>query len=722
MKKSIKMQVQRQRLMISCQELSLSKSDKKDSTNNSSMYLKLFIAFFFINVFLICTGDKLSCQTTTIPSVSWLKDGLIMSGTQEPLIFRIRRGGELGTDVAERYAEQYTEENVKKLAALGVTVFHTNIYKGFGMDAERDEMEMIKNFSKVVHKYGLRMSTYLQWGTMMYETFFNEVPEAANWVQVDQYGHPILVYGNGQTFRYTPCFNNEGYRNYFKKILKYAVEEAKSDFIHFDNFFLCDEPESCHCPVCVAKFREYLKTKYDDKKLKSRLGFTNLNNVIPPLVDTWRAPWKWTVIEDPLMQEWVDFKYKSLGDALTEMAQYIKSLNPEVVVETNPNGISGTNSGLSGFGGLDYPQILKSTEAFWTEEGNDPKIDKNGVLINKIRSYKLARHFNNILLSYWQESAPTPVDNMLQLAEDLAFNQTIGYMGGFGAPEEVKKYLDFYRTNRKDFRQTTDVADVAVLRSYHSMLYNTLSTHQSTILYEQALIQAKVPFDIIFNQDLKNLSRYKALILANQESLPDEQIDLIRNFVKGGGALIATENTSLYNEWRRRRSDYGLADVLQVHRTSADLNWQEKRTMYGNSRVVYIPEIFPTPPVPNPGEYFTSRYWKLAQNWQQLISAVNWACKDDLSIMVNSPLTVVMNLVEQKATGNYYIHLVNYDTSNPVRNINISLKSPSGKKIKSITMKSPDKLTNIPLSFKEDNGRIVFSVPDLQIYTLISLE
>jgi len=682
-----------------------------------------FTLLFVVAVVIIDAGGyPVLSQTTNLKKVTWLNDGLIMAGTQEPLIFRIRRGSYgLGTDVVERYAEQYTEENVKKLAALGVNVFHTNIYKGFGMEAERDEMEMIKKFSILVHKYGLKMSTYLQWGTMMYETFFNEIPEAKNWVQVDQLGHPILVYGNGQTFRYTPCFNNEGYKTYFKKIIRFAVEEAKSDFIHFDNFFLCHEPESCHCSVCIAKFREYLRTKYNDITLKSRLGFTNLNNVFPPQVDMWRAPWIWNTIEDPLMQEWIDFKYKSLGDALAEMAQYIKKMNPEVVVETNPNGISGTNSGLSGFGGLDYQQILNSTEAFWTEEGNDPKIDNNGVLINKIRSYKMARHFNNILLSYWQESVPTPVNNMLQFAEDMAFNQTIGYLGGFNIPEEVKKYLDFYRTNRDDFRQTTDVADVAVLRSYHSMLYNTLSTHQSTILFEQALIQAKIPFDIIFDKDLTDLSKYKVLILANQESLPDRSIDLIRNYVKNGGSLVATENTSLYNEWRRRRLDYGLADVIQVH-YAPELNWREKRTIYGNGRIVYIPEIIPASPVPNPGEYFTSKYWKLAQNWQQLISAVDWACKDDLSIAVESPLTVVMNLVKQQATGNYYIHLVNYETSVPVRNIKISLKSPTTRKINSITMKSPDLFTSTQLSFKEENGRLVFSVPELQIYSLISLE
>ena len=38
--------------------------------------------------------------------------------------------------------------------------------------------------------------------------------------------------------------------------------EVKTDFIHFDNFGLSHEPESCHCPECVEGFRKFLRSKY----------------------------------------------------------------------------------------------------------------------------------------------------------------------------------------------------------------------------------------------------------------------------------------------------------------------------------------------------------------------------------------------------------------------------------------------------------------------------
>jgi hypothetical protein len=47
--------------------------------------------------------------------------------------------------------------------------------------------------------------------------------------------------------------------------------------------------------------------------------------------------------------------------------------------------------------------------------------------------------------------------------------------------------------------------------------------------------------------------------------MTDDQIAGVRRFVKGGGGLIATGQSSLYNEWGDRRSDYGLSDIFGVH-------------------------------------------------------------------------------------------------------------------------------------------------------------
>jgi hypothetical protein len=57
---------------------------------------------------------------------------------------------------------------------------------------------------------------------------------------------------------------------------------------------------------------------------------------------------------------------------------------------------------------------------------------------------------------------------------------------------------------------------------------------------------------------------FKLLILPNVAARPDTQCDQLRQFARRGGSLLATFETSLYDEWGEPRKDFGLADVLGV--------------------------------------------------------------------------------------------------------------------------------------------------------------
>ena len=200
--------------------------------------------------------------STPLPRVAWLKNGLIdAGGTHEPYIFVVRRGG-ASLNARQEYEWNQSEELIRQLKDQGIEVFHTHLYKGFGMAAEMPDMEETKHATEIAHRYGMKVDTYIQWNTMMYETFFAEEPRAKDWIQRDVSGLPILLtYGYQQSFRYRPCFTHQEYLDYLKKIVRYAVQEVKTDFIHFDNFDLNPEPDSCHCSVCVARLPELPKNQ-----------------------------------------------------------------------------------------------------------------------------------------------------------------------------------------------------------------------------------------------------------------------------------------------------------------------------------------------------------------------------------------------------------------------------------------------------------------------------
>lgn len=82
----------------------------------------------------------------------------------------------------------------------------------------------------------------------------------------------------------------------------------------------------------------------------------------------------------------------------------------------------------------------------------------------------------------------------------------------------------------------------------------------------QALIEARIPFEMAHDRllDPGHLAPFKTLILPNIAALSDAQCDQLRAFVRRGGSLIATQETSLCDEWGVRRKTFGLADILGV--------------------------------------------------------------------------------------------------------------------------------------------------------------
>ena len=79
-----------------------------------------------------------------------------------------------------------------------------------------------------------------------------------------------------------------------------------------------------------------------------------------------------------------------------------------------------------------------------------------------------------------------------------------------------------------------------------------------------ALIEARMPFEMLHDRTLDTAGRFKLLLLPNIAALSDEQCAQIRRFVENGGSVLATYETSLYDENGSAAPDFGLADVFGV--------------------------------------------------------------------------------------------------------------------------------------------------------------
>jgi len=135
----------------------------------------------------------------------------------------------------------------------------------------------------------------------------------------------------------------------------------------------------------------------------------------------------------------------------------------------------------------------------------------------------------------------------------------------------VEDIFEWHQGVERYMRHETPLARVALVYSQQTALFYggdraAAQVEDYTLGWYQALVEARIPFEMAHDHmlDAAHVGQFKSLILPNIAALSDAQCDDLRAFVKNGGSLIATYETSLYDEWGVRRKDFGLADLFGV--------------------------------------------------------------------------------------------------------------------------------------------------------------
>ena len=133
----------------------------------------------------------------------------------------------------------------------------------------------------------------------------------------------------------------------------------------------------------------------------------------------------------------------------------------------------------------------------------------------------------------------------------------------------VERIYDWHFRNERYLRNDASLARVAMVYSQQTARYYggaqaRQKVEDHALGYYQALIEARIPFEMAHDGllDADRTSRFKVLILPNIAALSTEQCRQIREFVQRGGGVVATHETSLYDERGARRADFGLADIF----------------------------------------------------------------------------------------------------------------------------------------------------------------
>jgi hypothetical protein len=124
----------------------------------------------------------------------------------------------------------------------------------------------------------------------------------------------------------------------------------------------------------------------------------------------------------------------------------------------------------------------------------------------------------------------------------------------------------------------------------------------------------------------EHIDRYRVLILPNIAALSTAQCAQIAEYVRRGGSIVATYETSLYDEWGTRRSDFGLAELfgasfagsLETQLHNSYLNIEKDPSSGGFHPIV-----------------------RGLENATRIINGVNWVNTRPASNTFHAPLTLV---------------------------------------------------------------------------------
>lgn len=230
----------------------------------------------------------------------------------------------------------------------------------------------------------------------------------------------------------------------------------------------------------------------------------------------------------------------------------------------------------------------------------------------------------------WSWYPHSPVETRLAIASSVANAAGIWY-GLHGSTRLLDtpgcragtKLMRFLARNERYYTNTKSASRVAVLysldtdREYRSAsersdFYGASGDRKEALGdyakalggFCDALSRSSIPYDMVTDLalDERALSRYDLLLLPSCACLSDGAVEAIRGFVRSGGSLIATSDSSLYTEKGERRPDLGLADVFGVRFLGQVTRYRDhdylsrtetESALFGDIGIPYVPVAGP---------------------------------------------------------------------------------------------------------------------------------
>lgn len=399
----------------------------------------------------------------------------------------------------------------------------------------------------------------------------------------------------------------------------------------------------------------------------------------------------------------------------------------------------------------------------------------------------------------WRNAAKSAAEAETWMAQTVASGMVVWYhwlgaQTGLGEDrrwqETGRRFLQWHARHDRHFVNQASIADLGIVLAQRTQTFYRPPGEGDAGEYVQgfyySLVENRVPFDFVHEDDLgpETLRKYRALILPNAAHLSDAQCRQLEAYVHAGGSLIATFETSLYDERGRPRDDFGLARLFGISKAGeragsrgfqnsfyarierrhaltegfgetnwiAGAEWRVPVTAAGEPLMTVVP---PYPAYPTeitysetmrtsepavvareqgnarlvymPGDVGRT-YWRAGHPdpGQLIRNAVDWVLRGERTVRVEGEGLLEM-FAWQTGPG-YAIHLLNYNNPNFHRGM-LRRHSPVGAQRVRLTLPAGVRIrrasllrAETALRFRQQGAVVEFEVPRIEDYEVAALE
>ncbi len=439
---------------------------------------------------------------------------------------------------------------------LSGKTFYPSKYRS--MEPTANNRDLLGEVVEECHKRGIKLVAYFNCHWLPEDIF----PKNVEWLAITHTGEPYKIhYGSGSS----PCINSP---EFVKNSINICSEMTQNYDI--DGIFL-DGPsvpiDACYCKHCQNKFEERYNAQIPKKEL-------------------------WG---EEIWENFISFRNDSISEYLDTIRREVKKIRDIPIYNNGAPLTTIWFNALSSEEHAPYSDIVGGEHfVFYHEPINTPIWGASAAAKyykGIAREEKPAIVYGCYAHKIW-DFYPLPADDIKQIIAEMIANGAYPFVAiddylTINDPLNLKPIKDMYsfiEENEKYYLDAESDNNVALLWSQHTADYYTrgkiagaAGTHHFEVASDKEYIkefegfydiltQSHIPFDIIIERDITKsaLSKYDCLLLPNVACITKGQAETIKEFVKEGGCLIASHETSLYKLKGVPYENFILSELLGV--------------------------------------------------------------------------------------------------------------------------------------------------------------